>query len=112
MKLYENLFILLNYAWYILFSLAYFDIWHPAKIYLQSVTFYFKIFVSVFLIYFFNPWNTVKFNDFHRTIVFTAGTFILFSEGLMFIFNKMTTDAANVTAQVAARAKSATDIVF
>ncbi|RZD41967.1 MAG: hypothetical protein CXT73_04035 [Methanobacteriota archaeon] len=112
MKFYEKLFILLNYLWYILFGLAYFDIWHLANVYLKIVTFYFKIFVTLFLIYFFNPYKTIIFTDFHRRMVFTAGTFLLFSEGLMFIFNKMTNDALNITKTVAHHAEKATKIVF
>lgn len=108
----EKLFILLNYSWYILFGLAYFDIWQPAKIYLSTVTFYFKIFVTLFIIYFFNPYKTIKFNDFHRRMIFTAGTFLLLSEGLMYIFNKMSHDAINVSKKVADTAISATKIVF
>jgi|UniRef100_A0A6C0IPE3 hypothetical protein len=109
MNLLENLFILLNYVWYILFALAYFDIWQPAVVFLDVVTFYFKIFVSLFLIYFFNPYKFIKFTEFHRRIVFTAGTFMLFSEGLMYVFNKMTGDAVSVTKKVTT---TASDIIF
>ena len=112
MDSFEKLFILLNYSWYILFGLAYFNIWKPAKIYLPIVTFYFKIFVSLFIIYFFNPYKSIKFNDFHRRMIFTAGTFLLLSEGLMYIFNKMSHDAIHVSKKVADTAISATKLVF
>ena len=103
---------ILNYSWYILFGLAYFNIWQPAKIYLPTVTFYFKIFVTLFIIYFFNPYKSIKFNDFHRRMIFTAGTFLLLSEGLMYIFYKMSHDAIDVSKKVAHTAVSATKLVF
>ena len=83
MNIYEIVFLLLNYAWYILFGLAYFNIWSPANTYLKIVTFYFKTLVACIIIYFFNPYNKTKCTEFHRSIIFTAGTFLLFSEGLM-----------------------------
>jgi len=89
MNIYKTTFIILNYAWYILFILAYFDIWHPAKKYLKTVTFYFKIFVACIIIYFFNPYNKTTCTEFHRSIIFTSGTFLLFSEGLMGIFTNL-----------------------
>ena len=112
MKYYEKLFNLLTWSWYILFGLAYFNIWQPAKIYLPTVTFYFKIFVTLFIIYFFNPYKSIKFNDFHRRMIFTAGTFLLLSEGLMYIFYKMSHDAIDVSKKVAHTAVSATKLVF
>ena len=89
MNIYKTTFIILNYAWYILFILAYFDIWHPANKYLKTVTFYFKIFVACIIIYFFNPYNKTTCTEFHRSIIFTSGTFLLFSEGLMGIFTNL-----------------------
>ena len=89
MNIYERVFLLLNYAWYILFGLAYFNIWSPANTYLKIVTFYFKTLVACIIIYFFNPYNKTKCTEFHRSIIFTAGTFLLFSEGLMGIFTNI-----------------------
>jgi hypothetical protein len=92
MNIYERVFLLLNYAWYILFVLAYFNIWSPANTYLKIVTFYFKTLVACIIIYFFNPYNKTKCNEVHRSIIFTAGTFLLFSEGLMSNFDNIFAD--------------------
>ena len=89
MNIYEIIFLLLNYSWYILFGLDYFNIWSPASTYLKMVTFYFKIFIACIIVYFFNPYNKTKCTEFHRSIIFTAGTFLLFSEGLMGYFTNI-----------------------
>jgi hypothetical protein len=96
MNIYKTVFLLLNYAWYILFGLAYFNMWSPANKYLKMVTFYFKIFVACIIIYFFNPYNKTKCTEFHRSIIFAAGTFLLFSEGLMSIFNNIFKDTGTL----------------
>jgi len=45
-------------------------------------------------------------------MIFTAGTFLLLSEGLMYIFNKMSHDAIHVSKKVADTAISATNNGF
>ena len=90
MNIYKLIFMILNYSWYILFGLAYFKLWKPAHNYLEIITFYFKIFIACIIIYFFNPYKkTENCSGFHRSIIFTSGTFLLLSEGLMKIFNNI-----------------------
>ena len=95
MKFYERLFKLLNWCWYILFALAYTDYWPNASELLIKLAFYYKIFISSVLIWFFNPITNYEFTKVHKSIVFTAATFILFSEGLMNIFVNIKNDATS-----------------
>lgn len=93
MKYYEKLFKLFTWSWYILFGLAYTNTWKHANPLLQKVTFYYKIFVSLVIIYFFNPFAKTELTSTHKSIIFTAATFILLSEGLMNVLNYISNDA-------------------
>jgi hypothetical protein len=92
MKFYERLFKLLTWSWYILFGLAYTNYWPESVGLLEKVTFYYKIFVSAILIWFFNPLHKTELTETHKSIVFTAGTFILFSTGLMTVLDHVADD--------------------
>ena len=93
MKYYEKLFNLLTWSWYILFGLAYTNTWKHANALLTKITFYYKIFVSLVIMYFFNPLTKTEITSTHKSIIFTAATFILLSEGLMNILNNISNDA-------------------
>lgn len=45
--------------------------------YLDDLQYYVKMYVSLFLIYRFNPFRDVKFTDLDAKIAFSAGTFLL-----------------------------------
>lgn len=92
MKFYERLFKLLTMSWYILFGLAYTNYWDESNALLEKVTFYYKIFVASVLIWFFNPLHKTEFTETHKSIVFSAATFILFSTGLMTVLDNVTQD--------------------
>ena len=47
--------------------------------YLSFLDYYVKIYVSLFLIWRFNPFRHVKFTSFDRKIAFNAGIFVLFA---------------------------------
>ena len=47
--------------------------------YLSFLDYYVKIYVSLFLIWRFNPFRHVKFTSFDKKIVFNAGIFVLFA---------------------------------
>ena len=96
MKYYEKLFNLLTWSWYILFGLAYTNTWEHAAPMLVKITFYYKIFVSLVIMYFFNPLTKTELTSTHKSIIFSAATFILLSEGLMNVFNNISNDAHNV----------------
>ena len=56
-----------------------------ASKYLDIVTFIFRTYVSLFLIYRFNPFRQVKFNELDGKIAFSAGLFLASS----FVFNNI-----------------------
>lgn len=43
-----------------------------------------KIYVSLFLIYRFNPYKTITFNAFDKEIIFSAGVFLLLSTSITY----------------------------
>jgi hypothetical protein len=47
--------------------------------YLSFLNYYLKIYVSLFLLWRFNPFRRVKFTSFDKKIAFNAGVFILFA---------------------------------
>jgi len=95
MKYYEKLFNLLNWTWYLLYGLAYTNTWEHAQPMLVKITFYYKIFISLVLIYFFNPLSKTVLTSTHKSIVFSAATFILLSEGFMTYLSIISNDAHN-----------------
>ena len=47
-----------------------------APIYLNTLDYYVKIYISLFLLWRFNPFRTIHFNDLDRKIAFSAGLFL------------------------------------
>jgi hypothetical protein len=47
-----------------------------ASKYIADIDFYFKIYISLYIIYRFNRFRKVRFTDLDRMIMFTAGTFL------------------------------------
>jgi hypothetical protein len=70
---------ILVYFWYIFFALSKLHIWDYADSYLLYVTYYLKIITGLILLYYFNPFYPLQFTKTHKSIAFTAGTFILLS---------------------------------
>jgi hypothetical protein len=65
--------ILLSWLLYILIALK---ISVHAPNYLNDLEFYIKIYISLFLLYRFNPFRKIQFTDLDRKIAFNAGIFI------------------------------------
>ena len=93
--LYEEIFTYLTYSWYILFIIAGLDLWDPAELYLSKITSYYQIFTALTLIYFFNPFVKTRMTNTHKKMVFSAAIFILMSEGLDGIIEKIKHRALN-----------------
>jgi len=68
-----TIFIVFSYLTYI--SVA-FGISTNTQKYLHDLDYYVKIYVSLFLMWRFNMFRNVKFNDFDKKIAFTSGIFI------------------------------------
>jgi len=64
---------------YILYFIIALGLSATAPKYLSFLDYYIKIYVSLFLIWRFNPFRHVKFTSFDKKIAFNAGIFILFA---------------------------------
>lgn len=82
MENYKKIFLMFNYLTYILYFVVYFNVWQAAPDYLNNINFFLKIYVSLVLIYFFHPFQKIKFDIFHRQLIFSGALFILSSVSL------------------------------
>ena len=78
----KNLYYLLNLAFVILYIFSIFGIWEYSHHYLDELNEIYKIFISLSLIYFFNPWSKEKFNKFHKKIAFNAGLLLILTSSI------------------------------
>jgi len=53
-----------------------FGILDQAPTYLEALDYWVKVFMSLFLLWRFNPWAKISFSDFDRRVVFSAGMFL------------------------------------
>ena len=60
----------------LLYAIALFGLSIKAPQYIVTLDYYVKIYISLFLIWRFNPFRHVKFNDLDKTIVYNAGLFL------------------------------------
>lgn len=65
------------YITYILYIAIALGISANAPEYLDVLQYYMKIYISLFLVYRFNPFRNVKFTDLDAKIAFSAGCFLL-----------------------------------
>lgn len=88
-KCHQYLFLILLYASYIFYFLFFLTYSFPettkklikidpkkTKNYLNNITFFINAYVSVILIYKFNPWQKSSFTKFDRKLVFVASTVV------------------------------------
>lgn len=73
----HNLYDVIMYVTYLLYILIVFGLSASAPQYLESLNRVFKIYISLFLIYRFNPFRRVKFTGLDAKISFSAGVFLL-----------------------------------
>jgi hypothetical protein len=79
----ERLFNIIIYVSYILMILSAFGLSQTAPNYLQSLDYYVRVYICLFLIWRFNPLRThYEFTDLDRKIAFSAGVFILTTTAL------------------------------
>lgn len=82
-KLQENFFDIFIVISYILVILSGLGLSKNAPMYLQSLDYYVRIYICLFLIWRFNPFRQkYEFTDLDRRISFTAGLFILTTSAL------------------------------
>lgn len=66
-----------------------------APIYLSTLEYYVRIYVSIFLIYRFNPFRRVKFTELDRKIALNAGIFLLTTTALNQVLEKFKSEISN-----------------
>ena len=71
-KLYDTIMII---TWILYFAIA-FGLSANAPQYLETLNTYFKIYISLFLIYRFNPFRSIQFTELDSKIAFSAGLFL------------------------------------
>lgn len=67
---------------YILIFLTTLGLSSDAIKYLNFMDYYIRIYICLFLIYRFNPFRTIEFNDLDRQIAFSSGLFLLTTSAL------------------------------
>jgi len=80
-----TLFLVLFYAFAILSALG---VYPNARAYVETMDYYMRIYICLFLIWRFNPFSTHKFDELDKKIAFIAGVTILTTTAL----NKYLTD--------------------
>jgi len=88
-----NIFIGSSYLLYILFALG---IFRSAPQYLQTLDYYVKIYISLFLLWRFNPFRSVQFTELDRKISFSAGIFLFTTSAVNQILTKYLDNAKNI----------------
>ena len=75
-----NLFLIISY---VLIFISYFNLSQISPTYLETIDYYIKIYVCLFLIWRFNPFRNVNtFTNLDRKIAFSAGMFIITTTAL------------------------------
>jgi len=87
-----NVFIVLTYMLYILFAVG---IFKSAPQYLESLDYYVKIYISLFLLWRFNPFRKIHFTELDRKIAFSAGIFLFTTSAVNQILTTYLMDAKN-----------------
>ena len=69
-----NIIIIISYILYFVVAIG---ISASAPQYLETLQYWVKLYISLFLIYRFNPFRSIRFNELDRKVVFSAGVFLL-----------------------------------
>lgn len=97
MKAYERTFIYVNYIVYLLYALSIFGVWSQAPSYLNTVKYFFQIFIGLILVLFNNPfYKRHKFRPIDRKIALSAGIFLLTSTTINVFVQQLTNPIKNL----------------
>jgi len=88
----NNMFDLFRVLTWLLYFLILFGITATAPEYLDDLNYYVEIYVSLFLIYRFNPFRNVKFTELDVKITFAAGIFLLLTTTIGSLIKSYITD--------------------
>lgn len=78
----KNFYYLLNVSFVLLYVLYYARFWDKSYKYLDILNEIYAIFIGIVLVYYFNPYNKEKLNDFHKKIAFSAGCLIILTTSI------------------------------
>jgi hypothetical protein len=84
-----NIFIILSYISYIAYALG---ISNDAKLYIERLDYYVKIYISLFLLWRFNMFRKITFTELDRKIAFSAGLFLFTTTAINEILMKYLTN--------------------
>ena len=76
---YEKFYTYIKYVSYIFFIISFFQLSIYAPKYLEELNIILKTIICGFLLYRFNPWNTIILTEFDRKIIFDSALYLLFS---------------------------------
>lgn len=84
LKTHEKTFDIIIKISYLLYFLTFFGLYNKAPQYLKIINYIIHTYISIFLIVRFNPYTKIiKFTEFDRKIIFTAGIFLILSNTLI-----------------------------
>ena len=78
----HKLFNIVIWISYLLIIAAYLGISASAPKYIEIMDYYMRIYISLFLLWRFNPFTRIKFTELDRKIAFSAGVFIFTTTAL------------------------------
>jgi hypothetical protein len=76
-------------ASYLIFGLTTLGLWSSGKEVLSKLEFLLNVYIALFLIYQFNPYNKKRVSEFGRGIAFSAGVLLLLTKGIKGFVNKI-----------------------
>jgi hypothetical protein len=91
-----NIFIITSYLLYSLFA---FGLFTSAPQYLERLDYYVKIYISLFLLWRFNPFKKIEFTELDRKISFSAGIFLFTTSAVNQILVHYFSDVKNTFSQ-------------
>lgn len=90
MNLFDYIFVMLTFAWYIFYGLTFVDIIPNSKQNFLNFVFYYEVYVCLLLIFYFNPYMNITLTKVKKQMVFSAALMLLFSVGIENILNNLT----------------------
>ena len=72
----NNIFNIIIFVSYVSYAFIALGLFSTSPKYLETLDYYVKIYISLFLLWRFNPFTKIKFTDLDRKIAFSAGLFI------------------------------------
>ena len=85
----KNIYKTLTFLFWGIYLISIFGVWKAAPSYLEEIDSVFKILISLFIIYYFNPFTKTRFTDFHREVIFKAGVMLFLSSSLVQFLKQM-----------------------